>query len=297
MALHLSYYSYAPSLPAAAVAAALYTLVFAATAVQWIRYRAWVWIVMVLASGMEAAGYIARCLSTQKLDNQTLYVLQFSLIILAPVLMAGACYVVFGRIVYHVVPTEARTTSLLWISPRWLTPIFVVCDIVALFLQLVGAVIITSIDIGDPDAVKKANRGKHIAEIGVAVQLICFGLFSIIAVRFNFTSKRFMGVFHERFNGVHDDKYFTIGSSRRKFKSHWQAILRVTNFTSVCILIRSVYRMVDFALGRKGYMETHEWCLYVLDALVIFPVPLLFVWWHPGAYLPYMGFRLPKAGR
>jgi hypothetical protein len=34
-----------------------------------------------------------------------------------------------GRIVFHVVPSEARTTRLLWVPPRWLTPIFVVCDI------------------------------------------------------------------------------------------------------------------------------------------------------------------------
>lgn len=264
-----SHYDYDPSLPTAIVAASLYTLFFVATFILWLRYRAWVWVVMVLASGMESAGYIARCLSTQHSKNDTLYILQFLLVVLAPVLMAGACYVIFvsqtsrystgfnyclqGRIVYHVVPTEARTTRLLWISPRWLTPIFVVCDvgklnstpdhislankftIVALFLQLIGAVKITSITSATKDPISQANKGKHIAEIGVAVQLICFGLFSIIAVRFNFTSKRFSGGFNERFAG--DGKNFLLDDSTRKYKRNWQTILRVTNLASALILV------------------------------------------------------------
>ena len=45
-----SYYAYTPSLAAAIIFAVLYTLAFVATVIQWIRYRAWVWIVMVVAA-------------------------------------------------------------------------------------------------------------------------------------------------------------------------------------------------------------------------------------------------------
>ena len=74
--------------------------------------------------------------------------------------------------------------------------------------------------------------------------------------------------------------------------------------------------MIDFALGRAGYTETHEWwyvelegkltiertadilsSVYVFDALPIFPVVALFTYWHPAKYLPYLGFRLPKHAR
>jgi hypothetical protein len=44
---------------------------------------------------VEAAGYIVRSISTQHIYNKDLYVTQFSLIVLAPVLMAAACYIVF----------------------------------------------------------------------------------------------------------------------------------------------------------------------------------------------------------
>jgi len=34
--------------------------------------------------------------------------------------------------------------------------------------------------------------------------------------------------------------------------------------------------------------------MYVFDAMVIFPVVVLYVHWYPSKYLPYLGFRLPK---
>ena len=106
--------------------------------------------------------------------------------------------------------------------------------------------IITSVDITDADALSKATKGKHIAEIGVAVQLACFGLFSIIAVRFNFTSKRFSNRFEERIclvegegdEGGKTGKWVRVDNEEKKLKRNWQAILRVTNIASLCILVR-----------------------------------------------------------
>lgn len=66
-------------------------------------------------SAVEAGGYGARIASAGDVTIRTVYIIQFCLIILAPVLMAGIIYVVFGRIVFHVVPAEARTFRLLWI--------------------------------------------------------------------------------------------------------------------------------------------------------------------------------------
>lgn len=37
--------------------------------------------------------------------------------------------------------------------------------------------------------------------------------------------------------------------------------------------------------------------MYVFDALVIYPCVALYIYWHPGKYLPYLGFRLPKDAR
>ena len=93
--VHRSFYHYDPSLSAAIVAAVLFSLAFIGTSVQWLRYKSWVLIVMVLAVGMEAGGYIVRCISTQHVNTKVIYAVQYCLVVLAPVFMAAVCYVLF----------------------------------------------------------------------------------------------------------------------------------------------------------------------------------------------------------
>lgn len=67
---------------------------------------------------MEAVGYGVRVASAGTTTARTIYIVQFCLIILAPVFMAGIIYVVFGRIVFHVVPPHARTVRFLWVPGK-----------------------------------------------------------------------------------------------------------------------------------------------------------------------------------
>jgi hypothetical protein len=139
-----------------------------------------------------------------------------------------------------------------------LTPIFVTCDIskppfphtpqkhnaltlipVALFIQLTGAVTVASINPTDSDAQSEANKGKIIALIGLGVQISCFGLFSVIAVRFNFASKRFEAAYEGRITGSLNEKYCTVDGSERKLKRNWRALLRCVNIACLLILVRN----------------------------------------------------------
>jgi hypothetical protein len=188
---------------------------------------------------VEAIGFISRSISAQHVSERTPYVLQFSLIILAPVLMAACCYILFGRILFHVVPPEARTFQLCWVPPRFITPIFVGFDIVALLLQLGGAVLITSADGTSSDAKDKFDRGRNIALIGVIVQMVAFGLFSLAAFRFNFTSKRFAKPVDEQFEMLASND---AGPGGREKSANWNALLRVVNFSTLMILVSVSYR-------------------------------------------------------
>lgn len=172
--------------------------------------------------------------------------------------MAGIIYVVFGRIVFLVVPPANRSIRLLWAPARWLTPIFVCFDILSLFLQTVGALMLTNVEAGDKDYKDKVDRGKTIALIGVSVQLVAFGFFSIIAVRFHFVSQQFGNVV-ERMYGSLDGKTAVMPGSNRQFDLRWKRLLWVVNISCVLILIRSIYREVEFVQGNDGYIMTHEW--------------------------------------
>jgi hypothetical protein len=130
---------------------------------------------------------------------------------------------------------------------------------VAFLIQLIGAVIVSGTKTTDANAQSKFSKGKNIALAGLATQIACFGLFSIIALRFNFTSNRFRTEFLENTKSEPGDKYFAVEGQKRKFKNHWQALLRVVNIVCTLILVRSVYRVVDFSLGKHGYTSSHEW--------------------------------------
>ena len=104
-----SYYHYDPSVPVAAVAAVLFTLACVAGIIQTIRYKSSVWWVMIVAAVCEAAGFIARVPSAVDPQSRTIYIVSFALVVLAPVLMAAACYVVFvSEIVVLVVCTNSQ---------------------------------------------------------------------------------------------------------------------------------------------------------------------------------------------
>lgn len=45
--------------------------------------------------------------------------------------------------------------------------------------------------------------------------------------------------------------------------------------------IRSVYRVVEFALGIEGYPFQHEWPLYVLEATPVFFAIGILALYHP----------------
>jgi hypothetical protein len=149
--------------------------------------------------------------------------------------MAAACYVVFSRILFLIVPPEARTLRVCWVPPRFITPTFVGCDVVALLLQLGGALMLSAVDVGSENAEDTLNTGKHVAQVGVIIQLVAFGLFAVAAIRFNFTSKRFTKYLSEQYASHGDNGYLIDGFVKDK---HWPALLRVVNLVTVLILVR-----------------------------------------------------------
>jgi hypothetical protein len=111
-------------------------------------------------------------------------------------------------------------------------------DIVALLLQLGGAVLVTSADDASSDSKGKFDTGRNIALIGVIVQLIAFGLFSIAAFRFNFTSKRFAKPVGEQFEMLESLGARPGGPGK---SANWNALLRVVNFSTLMILVSVLY--------------------------------------------------------
>ncbi|KAI9649427.1 hypothetical protein NHQ30_002003 [Ciborinia camelliae] len=198
------------------------------------------------------------------LTNADAYIIQFTLIFLAPALMAASCYMAMGRVILHATPTSSRTIKNLWVPPRWMTPIFVTCDVIAFLIQVFGATSATS---KDPKTVQK---GYNIMKVGLVIQLLCFGFFLVVSLRFHVVSKRFQNSWPD---------------------TQWKKLLMAINIASALIFARSIYRMIEFTSGSGGYLTVHEWNFYVFEALLILPVLVLFNVYHPAKFLKNVGWK------
>jgi hypothetical protein len=220
---------------------------------------------------VELIGYITRTISIKHIDNKGLFVIQTIMLLVAPAVMAAACYMAFGRIVLWVVPTQFQTMRYLWMPARRITLLFVTCDVLSFAIQSIGGGIDAS-----ADTTAKMNKGKNIILAGLGLQLFTFGFFVIASIRFTVVLRT------------------KLKNESLPQETNWQLFLSIVNLASITILIRSVYRFISFVLGVQNTLADHEVFFYCLDALLIFIVVLAYICIHPGMYLPYLGLRRNK---
>ncbi|KAI9671240.1 MAG: hypothetical protein M1829_004647 [Trizodia sp. TS-e1964] len=188
-----------------------------------------------------------------------------------------------GRLLYWVTPVQCRDFRHLWVPARFIAPIFITFDVISFLIQFLGVAIIAgTINSKDsPSDIKtQTDRGFAALRLGLILQLLCFALFYLISIRFMVVSKRWRNEWPEGDNGK------------------WRKFGFVINITSGLIVLRSIYRVIEYAGSDevRGYNESHEWPLYIFDALLMILVFAVFAVFHPAKYLPerYTRFRLRR---
>lgn len=82
--------------------------------------------------GLEFAGYLARCLAADDLNNMDLFLCQIICLTIAPAfIMAGIYFVLAQLLVVY-------GRKYLLLKPMWFSYIFIVCDVVSLVVQAAG---------------------------------------------------------------------------------------------------------------------------------------------------------------
>lgn len=113
-------------------------------------------------------------------------------------------------------------------------------------------------------SVSSVNTGSHIVVTGVVVQIVFFGFFMIVAL-----------VFDRRV------RYHPTPKSQSS-AIPWQKHMYTLYAASVLIMIRSIFRVIEYVQGNDGYLMRHEWFLYIFDALLMFAVLVNFNFVHPS---------------
>lgn len=109
--------------------------------------------------------------------------------------------------------------------------------------------------------------GSRIVIAGLAVLVLSFGIFVLVAISYDYRLR-------------HYPPALVVSKSGRAL--NWKRELLVLYLSSALIFIRSVYRLVEYAQGNAGWLNTHEWTFYVFDALLMWIALILFNWRHPS---------------
>ncbi|KAJ4315158.1 hypothetical protein N0V94_006098 [Neodidymelliopsis sp. IMI 364377] len=243
-------YRYQPSLAAAAIFVVLFALTTGFHFFQTFKKRSWFMTPFLIGGLFQIIGYIGRILSTHNRYALSPYIMQSLLLLLAPALYAASIYMILGRLILL---TGGEKYSL--VRRTWLTKIFVSGDVISFMMQGAGGGIMATSASG-------MVTGEKIIIGGLCVQILFFGLFFITAILFQIKGK---------------DHLKALGSDI-PWKKHMNALYA----TSILILIRSLFRVIEYAQGNDGYLLRHEVFLYVFDSVLMFAVMIILNVSHPG---------------
>ncbi|KAF3398150.1 Protein RTA1 [Penicillium rolfsii] len=262
-----SIYFYDPSLAACIIFTILYLLPFIyhfhlSVIAPWKRKssRAGYFVPVMIGAAIEVVAYAIRAASVKKPDNIGLYAISATLIVIAPVLVCASLYILIGRLIQS---TEKEPALLFGkVSPAWIPRVFVTSDILSFLTQASGSGIASS---NDWEGTQK-DVGVGVLIGGLVLQLATFALFLVIVIWFDMKSKP---------------------SSHGGSMEHGvRLVLNGIYVSGLFIMVRLIYRVIEFSMGMNTYTWTHEWPLYVLEAAPMFIAMVALGWYHPARWIP-----------
>lgn len=130
------------------------------------------------------------------------------------------------------------------------------------------------------DDQETADTVKVILVAGLVVQLVVFGLFIVVTA-----------IFHHRITARPTTRSECINVP-------WKTYIVVLYVVSALIMVRSIFRTVEYLEGREGELQSNEIYFYVLDTMLMFFVPVIFNWYHPSTIIPQQSGKegYPRAG-
>lgn len=175
-------------------------------------------------------------------------------IVLAPVGLALADYLLVGRLIRLV----GRQYSI--VNPKFVEFGFIVSDILSIGVQSAGAGLITSGNLNN------ITLGSRVLIGGLGINLFSFCVFGFITLHLHWS------IYRHKADFTGEEK--------------WIQIFYALYLSMILLIIRSIYRIVEFAMGFRGYLAIHEVYFYVFECLLIIFAFGLFVPLHPGIWMP-----------
>ncbi|KAJ3163471.1 hypothetical protein HDU86_000050 [Geranomyces michiganensis] len=251
MAPPIRYYKYDPSIPLAIIGGIAFAALFVAHTIRAWRFRSRYMAIMLVVCGMEVVGFAARVYSINHLTDRTAVIVSSIGLIIPPVLSCAALYMIFGRFIHYI------GNQYSFLRGNLVAVVFIVSDVVTFLVQVYGATALVGSNTG-PDV----ERGRKILMVGLVIQIVSFVVFVIAII-----------AFHLRVQSR--------SAAMIPHRAQWTPLLWALHINSACIVVRSVFRIVEFSKVLPA-LETTEVYFYVFDTLLIVVATAALVVWHPG---------------
>ncbi len=217
-----------------------------------LRYQVLCFYPLIIGNICEALGYIGRIKSHSNITTQSFYILQNILILVSPAFITATIYMIFGRLVNLL---DSESYSL--IKTKYLTTCFVTGDVISFLLQGTGAAVS-----GHKNMIKAS---RWIIMSGLIIQIICFGLFLIVELRY---------VYLSRINPTTKSKAMKNLPSKT---NNWRTLNLLLIITSLVVMVRNIFRAIEYAQGSNGFIISKEVYLISFDSSLISLSSILFV--------------------
>ncbi|KAK4049627.1 hypothetical protein OIO90_005386 [Microbotryomycetes sp. JL221] len=276
---------YVPKVWPAAVAAVLYFATAAMIWFQWARMgRQKFLLVLPIGLTTMCIGYILRIVyAEQFLFSVGMYAIMTLFVLLSPCLFLAFDYVLLSRLSSSL--GEDIADKCLFLPSRLIVKIFVWTDVFVFFLQGSGG----GLSAIDSDNLR--NIGEKTMIVGLVIQVIAFGLFTLLLLVFAFRVRK---NFPEHWFVSNSEGIRALNGSKQPVRD-WRILLVVMGLTCIGIIIRCVFRAIEYGDGYDGYLATEEVFFYLLDALPLWLAMNLYCLFWPGRLL-HKGQPLKLAG-
>ena len=109
--------------------------------------------------------------------------------------------------------------------------------------------------------ISSMNTGEYVTIAGLCVQLLFFSFFVITSA-----------IFHIRIRQQPTPKVTQLDQEGSRSTTHrtWESVLWGLYIACALILVRSIFRLIEYAQGNDGYLVSHEAFMYVFDAMLMF---------------------------
>ncbi|EKD14845.1 uncharacterized protein L3040_003937 [Drepanopeziza brunnea f. sp. 'multigermtubi'] len=254
-------YGYTPNFIICILGIVFFAFIFFAHLLQIIIYRLWSFTPLGFACVMEVIGYVFRELSSRKDPYRVnFFVVQYFLIVTAPVLISASIYVCLAKVLGWAADSglDLSARSVLFRRTFALST-FITIDVLSTLLQVAGA---SMIGVATSNG-KNPTTANNILLAGLAVQTAAFFVF--------------LGLLAFATAAIYRDRRVARKAKRSPF-------LGVLVVASVLIFVRTIFRLAETAQGVFGYLSSDERYFAVLEFVPVVLAAGILAVWFPGRW-------------